>query len=115
MTMKTLSLFGGLRKMREFERLQLPFISSLIDFDIIIEIGEAQEQKKLFTPKQLFLLKLGSISTVRRRLARLTQTGIVARRTNTKDQRSDVLTVAPATMKQLERYSVLLCGLLTAP
>jgi hypothetical protein len=61
-------LFAALKKMREFERLQLPFIRSLIDFDIIIEIGYAQEQKKPLTPKPLFLLNIGSVTTVRRRL-----------------------------------------------
>ena len=39
--MKTFKLFAALKKIREFERLQLPFIKSLIDFDIIIEIGHA--------------------------------------------------------------------------
>ena len=63
--------------MREFEQLQLPFIRSFIDFDIIIEIGYAQENTKPLSPKPLFLLGLGSITTVRRRLAKLTEQGIV--------------------------------------
>ena len=104
--MKRTTLFGALRKMREFERLQLPYFASLTDFDIVIEIGDAQERKKSFTPKQLFLLKIGSVSTVRRRLATLTHRGIVRRKTNAKDRRSDVLTVSAATIRQLERY----CG-----
>ena len=65
-----MKLFATLRKMREFERLQLPFIKSLVDFDLIIEVGYAQEEKKPLTPKQLFLLNLGSVTTVRRRLAK---------------------------------------------
>src|ERR1700683_3101922 len=78
--MKFPHLFAALRKKREFERLQMPFVHSLLDFDVIIEIGFAQEQKRVITPKQLFLLQLGSVSTVRRRLAKLTEQGIVARR-----------------------------------
>jgi hypothetical protein len=109
--MKSTKIFGALRKMREFERLQLPFIGSLTDFDIVIEIGEAQERKLAFTPKQLFLLKVGSVSTVRRRLADLTSKGIVTRKTNANDRRSDLLTVSAPTIRQLERYSVLLSGL----
>src|SRR5664280_3888420 len=76
-TPKTMKLFAALRKRRDFERLQLPFIRSLIDFDIIIEIGYAQEQKKPLTPKPLFLLNIGSVTTVRRRLAELAKQGIV--------------------------------------
>jgi hypothetical protein len=102
--MKFLALFATLKKKREFERLQLPFIRSLIDFDILIEIGYAQERKKTFTPKQLFLLKIASVSTVRRRLASLTEQGTVTRRTNAADHRSDLLTLASSTLKVFERY-----------
>jgi DNA-binding MarR family transcriptional regulator len=107
--MKSLKLFAGLRKMREFERLQLPFIKSLIDFDIIIEIGYAQEQKRTFTPKQLS--KVGSVTTVRRRLAKLTGQGVVARRTNVNDHRSDLLTLTASSLKLLERYGRMLSGI----
>jgi hypothetical protein len=109
--MKSSKLFAGLKQMREFEKLQLPFIRSLIDFDIIIEIGYAQEQKRPFTPKHLFLLNIGSVTTVRRRLARLTEQGIVIRRTNANDHRSGFLTVSSPSIKLLEKYSGLLSGL----
>lgn len=99
-----MKLFASLRRMREFERLQLPFITSLIDFDLIIEIGYAQEENKPLTPKQLFLMKLSSVTTVRRRLAKLTALGIVRRRTNANDRRSDILTVAPSNLKLLGKY-----------
>jgi hypothetical protein len=99
-----MDLFATLKKMREFERQQLPFLRSLIDFDIIIEIGYAQELKKPLTPKPLFLLKLGSVTTVRRRLARLTEQGIVKRRTDANDRRSDLLTLSSSTLKLLGRY-----------
>jgi transcription initiation factor IIE alpha subunit len=109
--MKFQKLFAGLKKIREFERLQLPFVTSLIDFDIVIEIGYAQEQRKEFTPKQLFLLKIGSVTTVRRRLAKLTEQGIVTRRTNTKDQRSDFLTISASSLKVMDRYGGVLAGI----
>lgn len=105
-----MKLFAALRKMREFERLQLPFIRFLIDLDIIIEIGFAQENKKPLTPKPLFLLSLGSITTVRRRLAMLTAQGVVIRRTNPSDHRSHILSISPSSLKSLTRYG----GLLTA-
>lgn len=99
-----MKLFASLRMMREFERLQLPFITSLIDFDLIIEIGYAQEENKPLTPKQLFLLEIGSVTTVRRRLARLTEQGVVRRRINTNDRRSEILTVTTSNLKLLGKY-----------
>ena len=38
-----MKLFTGLKQIREFERRQLPFLKSVIDFDIVIEIGYAEE------------------------------------------------------------------------
>ena len=109
--MKLLKLFAALKKKREFERQQLPFIGSLIDFDIIIEIGFAQEQRKLFTPKQLFLLKIASDATVRRRLAKLTDQGVVHRSTNRNDHRSGLLTLSPSSIKVLDKYGATLAGI----
>jgi DNA-binding MarR family transcriptional regulator len=109
--MNIMKLFAGLKKIREFEKLQLPFIKSFIDFDIIIEIGYAQEQKRVLTPKQLFLLKVGSVTTVRRRLAKLTEQGIVMRRTNTRDHRSDFLTISASSLKLLDKYGGVLASI----
>jgi DNA-binding MarR family transcriptional regulator len=109
--MKFPQLFAALRKKREFERLQMPFITSMLDFDVIIEIGYAQEQNRAITPKQLFLLKLGSVTTVRRRLARLTAQGIVARHGNTRDHRSEFLTLPASTLRILEKYGSLLLSI----
>ncbi len=109
--MKFTTLFATLKKIRDFERLEFPFIKSLIDFDIIIEVGYAQEQNKPLTPKQLFLLKIGSITTVRRRLAALVEAGTIRRRTNKRDHRSDVLTIAPTTLKVMDRYAVVLASI----
>ena len=104
-----LKLFAALRKIREFERLQLTFLKSVIDFDIIIEIGYAQEQRKPLTPKQLPLLGVaGSATTIRRRLAKLTEQGVVKRSTNANDRRSEILTLSSPTLKLLGRYGSLL-------
>ena len=90
--------------MRGFERSQLTFIRYLVDLDIIIEIGYAQEQQKPLTPKPLFLLKLGPVSTVRRRLAKLTEQGIVIRRANPNDLRSEVLTLSSSSHKLMGKF-----------
>src|SRR2546430_412993 len=64
-TLKNMKLFAALRKIREFERLQLPFLKTVIDFDIVIEIGFAEEEEQPLTLKQLFLLNISSRTTVR--------------------------------------------------
>jgi hypothetical protein len=101
---QAVELFAALKKMREFERLQMPFIKSLIDFDIIIEIGYAQETEKPLSPKPLFLLNISSISTVRRRLAELTRQGIVKRRVDPRDRRSELLFISSPALKLLGKY-----------
>ena len=99
-----MKLFTGLRQIREFERRQLPFLKSVIDFDIVIEIGYAEEQEQPLTLKQLFLLNLSSRSTVRRKLARLIDQGIVMRRKHANDHRASLLTISAATVKLLGKY-----------
>ena len=94
-----MKLFTGLKKIREFERLQLPFLKSVIDFDIIIEIGYAEEQGQPLTLKQLFLLEFGSRTTVRRKLAKLIEQGIVIRRKHANDNRASLLIVSPSGVK----------------
>ena len=38
-----MKLFAALKKIRAFEKAQLPFLKSIVDFDILIEIGHAEE------------------------------------------------------------------------
>ena len=99
-----MKLFTGLKQIREFERLQLPFLKSVVDFDIVIETGYAQEQGQPLTLKQLFLLNISSRSTVRRKLARLIERGIVIRRKHANDHRASVLTISASTVKLLGKY-----------
>jgi DNA-binding MarR family transcriptional regulator len=105
-----MKLFTGLKKIREFERLQLPFLRSVVDFDIVIEIGYAEEQEKPLTLKQLFLLNISSRTTVRRKLAKLIEQGIIVRRKHSKDQRASLLTISASTVKLLAKY----CGTITS-
>ena len=104
-----MKLFTGLKKIREFERQQLPFLKSIVDFDIVIEIGYAEEQEQPLTLKQLFLLNIRSRTTVRRKLARLIEQGIVLRRKRASDHRASILTISASTVRLLGKY----CGTLT--
>ena len=99
-----MKLFTGLKQIREFERLQLPFLKSVVDFDIVIEIGYAQEQGQPLTLKQLFLLNIRSRTTVRRKLRTLIDQGIVLRRTHANDHRASVLTISASSVKLLGKY-----------
>jgi DNA-binding MarR family transcriptional regulator len=109
-----MKLFAALKKIREFERLQLPFLKSIVDFDIVIEIGYAEELGKPLTQKQLLLLNLSSRTTVRRRLARLIEKGTVKCRKNAHDHRSLILTVSPSSLKLFGKYGGVLNSVYSA-
>jgi DNA-binding MarR family transcriptional regulator len=104
-----MKLFTGLKQIRAFERQQLPFLKSIVDFDIVVEIGYAEEQGQPLTLKQLFLLIDSSRTTVRRKLAKLIEQGMVIRRKHAKDHRASVLIIASSSVKLLGKY----CGTLT--
>ena len=108
-----MKLFTGLKQIREFERRQLPFLKSVVDFDIVIEIGYAEEQEQRLTLKQLFLLNLSSRTTVRRKLARLIEQRIVVRRKHADDHRASVLTISASTVKLLAKYGGTLTSIST--
>ena len=99
-----MKLFTGLKKIREFERLQLPFLKSVVDFDIVIEIGYAEERGQPLTLKQLSLLNINSRTTLRRKLARLIEQGIVMGRKHANDHRSSLLIISPSSVKLLGKY-----------
>ena len=105
-----MKLYAALRKIREFERLQMPFLKSAIDFDILIEIGYAEEIQHPLTLKQVLLLNLSSRTTVRRRVLRLIEQGIVRRREDANDRRSSLLTISTSNQKLMGKYG----GMLTA-
>lgn len=106
-----MKLFAGLRKLREFQREQLPFFRSILDYDIVIEIGYAEELGQPITLKQLFLLDISSRSTVRRKLNNLVDQGIIMRRKTVHDQRASVLTVSASNIKLLSKYSVAIASI----
>jgi DNA-binding MarR family transcriptional regulator len=103
-TIGNMKLFTGLKKIREFERLQLRFLKTVVDFDIVVEIGYAQERGQPLALKQLFLLNFSSRTTVRRKLVRLIEQGIVIRRKHANDHRASVLIISPSSIKLLTKY-----------
>jgi DNA-binding MarR family transcriptional regulator len=109
-----MKLFSGLKKIREFERIQMPFLKSVIDFDIVIEIGYEEERGRPLTLKGLYLLELCSRGTMRRKLAALIAEGIIARRKDPGDNRASLLEISPTTVKLLGKYGGLLTSISAA-
>ena len=106
-----MKLFTGLKRIREFERQQLRFLKTVVDFDIVVEIGYAQEQGQPLALKQLFLLNFSSRTTVRRKLVRLIEQGIVVRRKHANDHRASLLLISPSSIKLLTKYGSTLASI----
>jgi hypothetical protein len=99
-----MKLFTGLRKLRELQRTHVPFIRGILEYDIVIEIGFAEELGRPITLKRLFLLNISSPSTVRRKLGQLVKEGTIIRQKTEKDQRSSVLSVAAPAVRAFGKY-----------
>jgi DNA-binding MarR family transcriptional regulator len=106
-----MKLFEGLRKIRDFERGQLPFLGSVHDFDIVVEIGYEEERGRPVTLKKLYLLDICSRGTIRRKLAALIKQRVVIRRKHPTDGRASLLVIAPSTLKLLGQYGELLSSI----
>jgi DNA-binding MarR family transcriptional regulator len=99
-----MKLFAGLRKIRNSERTHLPFLKTVIDFDIVLEIGYGEERGRPLTLKRLYLRDICSPGTMRRRLARLVANGIVTRERHPSDGRASLLLIPAATLKVFSKY-----------
>jgi DNA-binding MarR family transcriptional regulator len=105
-----MKLFTGLRKIRQSERAHLPFLKTVIDYDIVIEIGYAEERGRPLTLKGLYLLEFCSRGTMRRELARMVASGMITRERHPHDGRASLLLIPPSTVKLFAKYS----GVLTS-
>ena len=99
-----MKLFTGLRKIRELQRSHLPFVQGILEYDIVIEIGFAEEVGRPITLKRLFLLNISSPSTVRRKLSQLVKDGTIIRQKTENDQRTSVLSVGAAAVRAFGKY-----------
>jgi len=99
-----MKLFTGLRKIRVSERTHLPFLKTVVDFDIVLEIGYGEERGRPLTLKRLYLLEICSPGTLRRRLARLVANGTVTRERHPSDGRASLLLIPAATVRLFTKY-----------
>lgn len=102
-----LRLFEELRALRAFGKRHLDVFSTAEDHHLIGEIGYHQAKGKPLTLKQLFLLGVGSIATVQRRLRRLKELGLVQHRRSARDRRAVELTLSPKCMRVFAKYETL--------
>jgi DNA-binding MarR family transcriptional regulator len=100
-----MKLFTGLRKIRQAERAHLPQLKTLIDYDIVIEIGYAEERGRPLTLKRLYLLEICSRGSMRRHIGRLVAIGMISREKHPIDGRASLLLIPPATFKLFSKFS----------
>jgi len=81
-----MTIFHKLRVISEFRRHQMPFIESLVDMDLLREIGYHQVIGEPLTLSALFQQRIASVATVQRRLSRLKRIDMV-RAVNAKHDR----------------------------
>jgi len=101
---KGMTLFAVLRKFRDLERRHLPFARSLIDYDLIIEIGYHEERGKPLTLKHLKTMGICARTTLHRRLNGLVQAGVIVKSRGNSDGRAVMLGVAKPAAQRFERF-----------
>ncbi len=102
-----MAVFGKLRALRAYKKKHLPFIETIEDFDLLLEIAYHQELGSSLTMKQVYLLGVASVATVQRRLRRLRQHGAVQQLRSEEDGRSLELRITPKVLKVFARYAEL--------
>lgn len=100
--------FARLRAARQFERLHMDALKTLEDFDLIREIGYHQEKGTPLAMKRLYLLNLGSVATMQRRLRRLRKMGLIVQKRSARDRRAVELFLSPKLLKTFVKYAEVL-------
>ena len=102
-----MNAFSVLRRFRALQRSRLPFLKTIVDFDLVIEIGYCQEMGMPITLKQLFLADIGPAATVQRRLARLKAQGVVLQARSDRDRRVVQLVISADVIRSFKRLASL--------
>lgn len=102
-----MKIFSALRRFRALQRNRLPFLKTIVDLDLVIEISHAQESGDPITLKQLFIAQIGPAATVQRRLARLKKQGVVQQVRSDRDRRVVQLIVRPDVVRSFKKLAYL--------
>jgi len=97
-------IFSTLRKLSTYERLNLPYVQSCEDKDIVFALMAAHEQGTNLNLKQLSLYRLGSPATLRRRLIRLQKLGVISKTAAPGDRRLAAYCITKEYLKHLQTY-----------
>ena len=108
MTAAGSTVFGTLREFRAFEKRHMGFLRTIEEHDLVLEIGYHQATRAPLMLKQLFLLDIGSVATIRRRMRRLRHLGAVLQKRSEADRRAVKITLSPKLLKIFARYGELL-------
>jgi DNA-binding MarR family transcriptional regulator len=108
-------IFARLRAIRSFRARHLSFLETVVDYDLLLEIGFSQERGHALTMKQLHLLGICSVPTLQRRLRRLRQAGAIVQKKMAHDARAVQLTLSPRVLKVYQRYAEWIHGAVCAP
>jgi hypothetical protein len=100
--------FKLLHQLRAYVWNTFPLIRTKLDLDLITAIGAAEEEGRLLNMKQLGLLELGAVATVRRRIVRLVNCGYVRKGTVKGDGRVAVFRIDPRLKRQIAGLGALL-------
>lgn len=100
--------FEKLRALRTFRKEHADIFSTLEGHHLISEIGFHQAKGEPLTLKQLFLLDIGSVSTVQRRLRELKERGLVKYQPAAADRRAVELTLSPKCLRIFAKYDDLM-------
>jgi DNA-binding MarR family transcriptional regulator len=100
--------FEKLRTLRTFRKEHADIFSTLEGHHLISEIGFHQARGEPLTLKQLFLLDIGSVSTVQRRLRQLKERGLVRHQPSARDRRAVELTLSAKCLRIFARYDELM-------
>ena len=104
-------MFQQLRRLQAFTQKHFPCLQSPIDHALIVEIGYCQEQGRPLTMKGMLLLNLGAPATVRRRLQRLVDLGLVHKRRANHDRRIYQLEIDPSVRIRFAKFLKLILRL----
>ena len=114
-TIPKMKIFSDLRDLIRMERRYLPFIGTLEDREIAAQIGYHDVFcEKPLTMKHLYLLDIGSIATVQRRLARLVAKGVIVKRRLDEDHRAFALHLSASAKREFRRFGSALAYKATA-
>ena len=105
-----IKIFQSLKAASDFRRHHMPFLQTLVDIDLVREIGLYQVRRHPVTLKLLFTKGIASVATVQRRLERLRRLGAVEQSRSDGDKRVVHLTLSPSVLKLYRKQNRLRLG-----